>query len=113
MYDNEKATVAAVAKKTVQIKIYNNESQRQEQIEQSSCEIPKSYRGIYDRAVKGKSRKAAMHAFCLECCGWQIKEVFLCTDLGCSLYPYRPKPRTSQGALESVPNELESKNSGQ
>ena len=58
--------------------------------------IPKTYQSIYGKAVTGKSRKAAMHAQCLECCGWQIKEVFLCTDVGCPLYPYRPKSRISQ-----------------
>ncbi|MFA5423555.1 MAG: hypothetical protein WC374_06815 [Phycisphaerae bacterium] len=44
-------------------------------------ECPRKYRGLYERAMKGKSRKAAMHAFCLECCYWQIKEVRLCGDL--------------------------------
>jgi len=73
--------------------------------------MPKMYRGIYDKAVKGKSRKAAMHAQCLECAGWQIKEVFNCTDSGCPLYPYRPRPRISQGAPQDLPNEQESKKS--
>ncbi|MFX0194683.1 MAG: hypothetical protein ACFFCW_01075, partial [Candidatus Hodarchaeota archaeon] len=74
---------------------------RQEQIEQRRSQIPKLYRGIYDKAIQGKSRKAAMHAFCLECCGYQIREVFLCTDLACSLYPYRPRSRVSPVASES------------
>ena len=38
-------------------------------------QIPKLYRGIYKKAVTGKRRKAAIHAFCLECVCWQIKEV--------------------------------------
>ena len=86
---------------------------RARQISERLAQIPRLYRPVYERAISGNSRKAAMHAFCAECCGWQIKEVFLCTDIGCPLYPYRPKPRTSQGALESVPNEPELKNSGQ
>ena len=86
----------------------NNEQQR---IAKHKQQIPKLYRGIYDKAVSGKSRKAAMHAFCLECCGWQIKEVHACSDTGCSLYSYRPKPRASQGAPQSVRDEPESKNS--
>ena len=76
--------------------------ERQKKISERRAQMPKLYRAIYDKAVRGKSRKAAMHAFCLECCGWQIKEVFLCTDLGCALYPYRPQSRASQGAPESV-----------
>ena len=86
---------------------------RQEQIEHRRAQIPKLYRGIYDKAVAGRSRKAAMHAFCLECCGYQIQEVYLCTDLGCPLYPYRPKSRVSPVAPESVPDEQESKKSVQ
>lgn len=56
------------------------------------AEIPKLYRGIYDRAVSGKSRKAGMRAFCLECVGWQRTEIDLCTDLACPLWPYRRAP---------------------
>ena len=84
---------------------------REEQIAERREQIPKLYRSIYDRAIKGKSRKAAMHAFCLECCGGQIKEVHACSDTGCSLYPYRPKPRASQGMPESVSDEQKLKNS--
>jgi hypothetical protein len=79
----------------------------QERISQRLRDIPKIYRRIYEQAVKGKSRKAAMRSFCLECCGWQIKEVFLCTDLACSLYPYRPKSRVLPEAHRSVPNAVE------
>jgi hypothetical protein len=56
-------------------------------------EVPKKYRGLYERAMAGKSRKAAMHAFCLECCYWQVKEVQQCSDDHCPLYPYRPRAR--------------------
>jgi len=86
---------------------------RARQISERLAQIPRAYRGIYKRAVAGKSRKAAMHAFCNECCGWQIKEVFLCTDLACSLYPYRPKSRVPQEVHQSIPNEPESKESCQ
>ena len=88
-------------------------SKRSLQIEQRSSQIPRAYRAIYDRAMTGKSRKAAMHIFCLECCGYQIQEVFLCSDLGCALYLYRPKSRVSQGMPESLPNKQESKKSKQ
>jgi hypothetical protein len=86
---------------------------RQKQIEQRRVQIPKLYRALYERAIAGRSRKAAMHACCLECCGWQIKEVFLCTGLACPLYPYRPHSRVSPGASQSVPGEPESKKSPQ
>lgn len=82
---------------------------RAKQITERLAQIPRLYRGIYERAVAGKSRKAAMHSFCLECCGWQVKEVFLCTDLGCPLYPYRPRSRASQDTPDSVPDEPELK----
>ncbi len=84
---------------------------RQEPIAERRAQIPKLYQGIYDKAMTGKSRKAAMHSFCLQCCGWVIKEVFLCTSPQCPLYPYRPKPRASQESPQSVPDEQESKNS--
>ena len=83
--------------------------ERQEQIAARLAEMPKLHRATYEKAVRGKSRKAAMHAFCAECCGYQIKEVYLCTDLGCPLYPYRPRSRVSPVASESVPNEPELK----
>ena len=80
---------------------------RDEQIRERRAQIPKLYLGIYDRAMTGKSRKAAMHAFCLECVGWVVQEVFLCTDPGCPLYPYRPPSRASQDTSESYADEPE------
>ncbi len=82
---------------------------RAEKITERRKQIPKLYRGIYDKAVAGRSRKAAMHAFCLECCGWVIKEVYLCTSPQCPLFLYRPKSRASQDKPESVSDEPESK----
>ena len=87
--------------------------ERQRKIAERRAQIPKLYLGTYNKAITGKSRKAAMHTFCLECCGWQIKEVFLCTSPQCPLYPYRPKSRVSQVSPESVSDEQESKKSGQ
>jgi hypothetical protein len=84
--------------------------EREAKIAERRAQMPRSYRANYDKAVSGKSRKAAMRAFCLECCGYEIREVFLCTDLRCPLYPYRPRSRVSQGATESIPQPLESKN---
>ena len=52
--------------------------------------IPPMYKGIYRKAMTGKSFRAAMHAQCLECVMWQRIEVAKCTDKGCPLYNYRP-----------------------
>jgi hypothetical protein len=51
---------------------------------------PDFYRGHFKRAYSGGSRKAAIHAFCLECVGFLRSEVTHCTAKGCPLYPYRP-----------------------
>ncbi len=53
-------------------------------------ELPQSMRGTYEKAMTGKSRTAAVKAFCEECVGYVRKEVTLCTDRRCPLYPYRP-----------------------
>jgi len=81
---------------------------RSEQIAQRREQMPRGYRGIYDRAMSGKSRKAAMRAFCLECVGWQIHEVFSCTDTACPLYPYRPASRAAQSAPQDSAEAAES-----
>jgi len=52
--------------------------------------VPESMRKNYEKAMTGKSRGAAVKAFCCECCGYERKEVSLCTDTGCPLYLYRP-----------------------
>ena len=52
-------------------------------------DVPSRYRGLYDRAMRGRSRQAAIRAHCLMCVGWQSREVALCTAPGCPLYPYR------------------------
>jgi len=62
-------------------------------------DIPRKYQRIYDRAMSGKSRKAAMRAFCLECVGWECNEVALCTDKNCPLYSYRSYKRISSKSI--------------
>ena len=44
---------------------------------------------VVRRAMTGKSRKAAVRAHCLMCCGWQYVEVENCTAPTCPLHPYR------------------------
>ncbi len=62
----------------------------EEKIAKRRADMPKIYRGVYDQALSGKSRKAAVHSFCLECMGWQRKGVELCTSPECPLFGYRP-----------------------
>ena len=63
-------------------------------------DIPFLYRALYRRAMSGCSRKAAICAQCLECCGWVRLEVTLCTDVGCALFPYRPY--SSEDAIDAA-----------
>ena len=70
------------------------EDHRAERVARRRADMPKKYRGIYDKAMQGRSLKSAVHAFCLECCGWQRKEVELCSSPECSLYLYRPYQET-------------------
>ena len=53
-------------------------------------ETPETARRGYLNAHKGKSRGAAIKAMCLECVGWQRREVALCTSQACPLFRYRP-----------------------
>lgn len=52
-------------------------------------DIPAPYEGLYQQAMSGRSRRAAVRSFCLECVGYVSAEVTACTDKGCPLYPYR------------------------
>ena len=90
----------------------NKMKTRKEQIVERQKQMPRIHRANYDKAMKGKSRKSAMHAFCVECCGYQINEVYLCVDLGCPLYPYRPHSRVSTVVSEDTPKRPELMNSG-
>lgn len=58
--------------------------------------IPKLYRGVYKKAMSGKSLRAATHAQCLECVCWQRLEVAKCTSISCPLYNYRPYQEESE-----------------
>ena len=49
-----------------------------------------SYRRLYDKAISGKSRTAAVKSKCLDCQCWQSSEVRGCSVLTCPLHPYRP-----------------------
>jgi len=85
---------------------------REELIEQRRKQIPDIHRTNYDKALRGRSMKAAIKAFCLECVCWQKEEVRLCTDLACPLYPYRPYKNSVNQCSERRSFSAESKKSG-
>ena len=53
-------------------------------------DIPAHLKGIFAAAWRGRSRKMALKAHCVECMGYQRALVKGCTSLACALYPYRP-----------------------
>lgn len=55
----------------------------------SRKDIPPKFRGHYEKGILGKSRKSAIRAQCLECCGWSSKEVRCCTSTDCTLHKFR------------------------
>ena len=63
---------------------------RDEQIAERLRQMPSKYRAVYRRATEGRSLRACINAFCLECCMYQSQEVRLCTDCGCPLWAVRP-----------------------
>jgi hypothetical protein len=70
-------------------------------------DIPAKYEKLYNRAMSGKSRKAAIRAFCLECVGWSEYEVSVCTYPDCPLYPYRPKEKVEPPLNDGVQDIIE------
>ena len=85
---------------------------RQEKIDKRLSQIPPIHKAVYKNAITGKSRKDAIKAQCLECCGWQKEEVRLCTDLACPLYVFRPYKQRSKDSDNQLSFAPESKNSG-
>lgn len=85
---------------------------RQSKINQRRADVPKIYRGLYDKAVEGKSLRAGVNAFCLECVSWQREEVNRCTATACPLHPYRPYQRATipQDARQGADSTPESTN---
>jgi hypothetical protein len=55
------------------------------------AEMPSSYRPMYLKVVLGRaSSRVAIKAQCLECVGWERREVVACTAEACPLWAYRP-----------------------
>lgn len=70
-------------------------------------DIPAKYQKLYNRAMSGKSRKAAIRMFCLECMGYSEYEVSVCADPNCPLYPYRPKEKVEPPLNDGVQDIVE------
>jgi len=52
-------------------------------------DIPKKYRKLYTRAKDTASRKAKIRFNCLECCGFDGREVHKCSDINCVFHKIR------------------------
>jgi hypothetical protein len=68
----------------------NEDNKRNQKIARKLKDIPEIYREIYEKAVIGGSKPAAIKAFCLECVCWQKNEIINCTCVTCPLYLVRP-----------------------
>jgi len=64
--------------------------QTKQRIAEQREQIPEQYRRTYDRAMSGKSLRAAVNARCLDCCAWQRTEVRDCPAVACPLWMVRP-----------------------
>jgi len=53
-------------------------------------DYPPKYRGIYDKAMTGRSPISAIKLKCLDCMAGYIKAIRYCSDITCSLHLYRP-----------------------
>jgi hypothetical protein len=95
---NKPAVLPTGPTNTLQPESY--QAKRLSAIQKRRADIPKAYQRTYDKAVAGKSLRAAAKAFCLECTYWQKEEIRLCTSLACPLWPYR----AYQGGAQSVKN---------
>ena len=82
---------------------------RQKHIAERRAQMPQKYRATYDKAVSGKSLRAAINSFCLEGVCWQTKEIRLCTDLACPLWKVRTYQDVPQNAREGDLIGVESK----
>ncbi len=74
--------------------------ERADKIMERLGNIPRAYKATYERAVKGKSLRAAINSFCLECVCWSIEEIRNCSDLACPLYAVRPYQESSQNGRD-------------
>jgi hypothetical protein len=76
------------------MKIPTKEKTAEQQIAAWRQNIPDlfkgAYRRTYDKAMSGKSLRAAVTAKCQDCMCWQGVEIKRCDIVTCPLHPYRP-----------------------
>ena len=65
------------------------ELKRVKRLEDVQRDAPR-YLNTFRRAYTGKSLRAAVNAFCIECNGFDPAAVRDCTAPACPLFPYRP-----------------------
>ncbi len=67
-------------------------------------DIPDIYNGMFrrlwDKAMTGKSLRAAVDAKCADCSCWQNSEIRECTVATCPLWPYRKLKSNERPAPE-------------
>lgn len=56
---------------------------------------PERFMPLVDRMEKG-SRSAAVKLHCLQCCGYETKEVRQCTALSCPIWVFRPYQKAEE-----------------
>ncbi len=61
-----------------------------DEVKEFAEQIPSSMRNAYFAALRGRSMRKAITAFCQQCVGWQRKEIENCQSQICPLKPYRP-----------------------
>lgn len=66
-------------------------------------DVPVKYRPMRQRALTGKSRRAAIRLFCLQCTGWSEAAVKTCPATGCPLHSYRLGAPSPQDACQTTP----------
>lgn len=102
----KKAAALTTANKKIQLAaIYQNlppeaNEKATNRIANRRVDTQKSYRRNYEKAVSGRSLRAAVNASWLECVMWQRVEVRLCPSYPCPLWPYRPYQDVSKKPFE-------------
>ena len=64
--------------------------------EKAVNDAPSASQATLTRAYAGRSRNAAIRAFCMRCVGYARSEVRDCTSWACPLHPYRPYQRDDE-----------------
>ena len=86
-----------------------------EQTRDRRCQdVPPKYRKAYLRVLEDRaSPRQAIKVMCMDCIGWEVKEVANCQSVACPLYCFRPfkaphtifpRRATDEVALAPPPN---------